>query len=398
MARTLLIVGASGRAAAASAVRSGWQPVVIDLFADEDTRALGPVLQCPLADYPHGFLALAERALPGPWMYTGGLENDPAIVVAISRNRKLLGVPPEVLELVRDPFRLAAILPMPAMRKSGELLDPGKRWLRKPLRGSGGFGIEAMESSPGSLAGRASDGGRSGENVGIAAPFPGSWPSLTRSANGSSEGNYAQEWVAGSSNSALYLFTESGPPALVGICSQLIGETWLNAPLFRYCGNIGPLPMDSGLSAELRGIGNALQPLGLRGLIGIDFIRSSDGIRVLEINPRYTASVELYERSSGRTLLAEHIEALASKLRALPWAENFQPVGLKIHGKAILYAERRFEVPSDHPWHGPSFADIPAVGSVIPSGQPVVTLFASADTEPECREQLKLLAQRSAPR
>ena len=55
--RTLLIVGASGRAAATSAIRAGWRPFVIDLFADEDTSRLCSVLQCPLDGYPHGFIA-----------------------------------------------------------------------------------------------------------------------------------------------------------------------------------------------------------------------------------------------------------------------------------------------------------------------------------------------------
>ncbi len=364
MSRTLLIVGASGRAAAASAVRAGWQPVVIDLFADDDTRAMGPVFPCPMDEYPQGFVALAERAPPGPWMYTGGLENYPEVVEAISRDRELFGVGPETLDRVRDPFFLASILPMLAMRREGESLDPRKRWLRKPLRGSGGFGIAELP--------------------------------LTASETGPGHEAYAQEWVEGSPYSALFLFADSSP-VLLGTCAQLIGEARLNAPPFRYCGNIGPLPADNALTAELERIGDTLRSLGLRGLIGVDFICTTDGIRVLEVNPRYTASVGLYERATGELLLARHIDCFSDP-GALPRAENGQPAGLKIQGKAILYAERTFAVAANHPWRGPDFADIPAVGSVIPAGQPVVTLFAAADTEPECRERLMELARESAPR
>ena len=381
----LLIVGASGRAAAASAVRAGWQPVVIDLFADDDTRALGPVFQCPLGEYPHGFIALAKRAPPGPWMYTGGLENYPEVVETISEKRELYGVGADVLESVRDPFELAAMLPMPAMRRTGEALDPAKRWLAKPLRGSGGFGIEVVQTSPPSPLSEAERGNR--KRI---------WLPLSASERGPGGEVYAQERVDGSPHSALFLYGRSDVE-LLGTCAQLVGEPWLNGPPFRYCGNIGPLPTDNAMTAELNRIGDALQPLGLRGLIGVDFIRTGDGIRVLEVNPRYTASVELYERGFGRALLAEHIACFQQTSPPNPLSET-ERGNRKIHGKAIWYAGRTFEVPPDHAWRGPDFADIPVVGSVIPAGQPVVTLFASADTEPECRERLMELAKESTPR
>ena len=366
MSRTLLIVGASGRAAAASAVRAGWQPVVIDLFADDDTRAMGPVFPCPMEEYPHGFVALAEQIPPGPWMYTGGLENDPEVVEEISRDRQLFGVGPEVLKRVRDPYELSKIVRMPRIVEPPGVGGPHRGEpggsLRKPLRGAGGLGI------------------RFAGELDIPSPE-----------------YYFQEFIPGPSYSALFLFSARGYPEVLGISSQLIGEWWLHAPPFHYCGNVGPLPTDNGLSVELRRIGEALRPLGLRGLIGVDFMLIDREVVVLEVNPRYTASVELYERVSERSLLAEHIDCFADP-GALPRAENCQPVWTKIHGKAILYADRTFKVPSAHPWRGPEFADIPMVGSVISAGQPVVTLFASADTEPECRERLLDLARVSLPR
>ncbi|MBL8864784.1 MAG: ATP-dependent carboligase, partial [Planctomycetia bacterium] len=73
----LLIVGASGRAAAASARRTGFEPFVLDLFADADTERLATVWKLPFDQYPHGFVELAKRVPPMPWMYTGGLENYP---------------------------------------------------------------------------------------------------------------------------------------------------------------------------------------------------------------------------------------------------------------------------------------------------------------------------------
>ena len=363
MNRPLLIVGASARAATQSAHRAGWQPFVVDLFADEDTSALGPVWQCPLADYPHGFVALAAQAPPGPWMYTGGLENYPDVVHAISRSRELYGVRPEVLKSIRDPFLLRTLVTMPTTRRSSESLDSTKRWLRKPLRSSGGFGIEPLR---------------------VAAP-----------ASGPDE-YYSQERWEAPSYSALFLFNEQCLPSFIGVCAQLIGEPWLHAPAFQYCGNIGPIPTDDRLKQKLQEFGNALQPLGLQGLIGIDFLRTGDELFVLEVNPRYTASVELYEQSSGESLLRAHIQAFqTSPPSPLFVAERGKQ---NIHGKAVLYAEHSFVVADDHPWRGPAFADIPMVGSTISEGQPVVTLFASGDTETECRERLLELSRASEPR
>ena len=107
--RGLLIVGASGRAAAASAIRAGYDPFVIDLFADADTHRLCPVLKCDPAVYPHGFIPLAEKAPASPWMYTGGLENYPEVVEAISQRRELIGFGSEDLRRMRDPQCLDAV-------------------------------------------------------------------------------------------------------------------------------------------------------------------------------------------------------------------------------------------------------------------------------------------------
>ena len=107
MANPILIVGASGRAAAASAIRAGYEPHVIDLFADADTIRLCPTIVCPSVDYPHGLIALANAAPPMPWMYTGGLENHPDVVMAISEHRELVGNDANVLREVRDVTRFA---------------------------------------------------------------------------------------------------------------------------------------------------------------------------------------------------------------------------------------------------------------------------------------------------
>ncbi len=60
----LMILGASTRAAAQSAVRAGFQPVCADHFADEDLFEVAEVL--PLSGYPHGLLASAGASRRTP--------------------------------------------------------------------------------------------------------------------------------------------------------------------------------------------------------------------------------------------------------------------------------------------------------------------------------------------
>jgi hypothetical protein len=82
---SVLILGASTRAAAQSAIRAGLHPICADLFADLDLRGCAQVLE--VADYPRGLVAAAASAPACPWMYTGGLENQPGIVARISKSR-----------------------------------------------------------------------------------------------------------------------------------------------------------------------------------------------------------------------------------------------------------------------------------------------------------------------
>src|SRR5262245_2654667 len=107
-ARTVLILGASTRAAAQSAIRAGLAPICCDQFADADLRAIAPVLET--ADYPRGVIAAASQAPDSPWMYTGGLENHPRLVGQIADSRPLWGNGAKALERIRDPWGVARVL------------------------------------------------------------------------------------------------------------------------------------------------------------------------------------------------------------------------------------------------------------------------------------------------
>src|SRR6202011_5823317 len=106
----LILFGASTRAAAGSALRAGLHAWCADLYADTDLRALCPVVRLSLDRYPREFLCILEQAPPGPWMYTGALENRPKLVRQLAQIRPLWGNNADVLSVVRSPITLRGIL------------------------------------------------------------------------------------------------------------------------------------------------------------------------------------------------------------------------------------------------------------------------------------------------
>ena len=353
---TLLILGASARAAAASAVRAGFTPWTADLFADADLRAMVPgAIRCPVGQYPHGLLDILKEAPQAPWMYTGALENHPNLIRKMAEVRPLWGNGPNALLASRSPFFLADLLrsnglPYLEVRHSDGELSHVHRWLQKPLRGAAGHGI-----------------------------------SFTNERNPSC---YFQQYVEGTPMSAVFVRAR-GRVKLLGITEQLIGIDWLNAPPFRYAGNIGPVDVSGHCRDELTRIGEVIgEGCGLLGLFGVDFVLAEERPWVVEVNPRYTASIEVLERAMGVSLMCEHRGAFDSEFAPpsrWPWFAQ-------VFGKGILYAERDF-VFSETDWlerEGlENLADIPHPGEFIQAGWPILTILASEGSIEECRTALK---------
>src|SRR5438552_3654603 len=91
MDQHVLIFGASTRAAAFSVLRANLRPWCVDLFGDADLRGRCSTRTIAPEDYPAGFVREIRQAPPGPWMYTGALENRPALVRQLARMRPLWG-------------------------------------------------------------------------------------------------------------------------------------------------------------------------------------------------------------------------------------------------------------------------------------------------------------------
>jgi predicted ATP-grasp superfamily ATP-dependent carboligase len=395
----LNIVGASARAAAFSARAVGFQPSCADLFADVDLQAVCAAKR--IENYPEDLAGWLHSAPHAPWMYTGALENYPDQIDELARLRPLYGNSGRALRSSRDPLfwsRALAEAGIPAPRvslSSAELPRDGS-WMRKPLRSANGQNVSPWLEQ---LSERGDE------------------PSDVR-------GWYYQERVSGIPVAAVFVAAD-GDASILGVTRQLLGGDWrkavesagasgedesptaskpwasarrligaeeLDELPFRYTGSIGPHLLSDEHFGMFERIGKVLaHACGLTGLFGVDAILNAQGVWPVEINPRYTASVEVLERASAlrtsgrrpRRLNSIEWHEAACLFRRLPAALGQSDETTS--GKLIYYAPRdvtfasnaaRWAVERNLALTRPAVADLPAAGATIRHGHPVLTLLA----------------------
>ena len=364
----LLILGATARAAAHSALRAGLRPAAVDLFADRDLAGVVPFARrVDRSAYPDGLEAIAAEAPSAPWLYTGALENHPDLVDRIARVRPLWGNPGSTLRAVRDPIAVAdalgrAGLPHPRVSAVPDGLPRDGSWLVKPLASAAGRGIRP----------------------------------LLRDEDAPERGHYYQERIAGEDLAALFVGARASA-RLLGVTRQWIGRLG-DRRMFSYVGSVGPRPIQIWERSRISELGVALtSAFGLVGLFGVDLILRDGLPYPVEVNPRYTASVEVLEIAQGQSLLAEHARIFdrdAGHGKHLPALPQDRPA---VVGKAILFAPSPGRFPDgpsgwDRKLIGfslPRCADIPAPGSLFEADDPVMTLFARGSTLEDCRQRLE---------
>ncbi len=325
-------------------------------------------------------------------MYTGGIENHPALVDRLAASRQLYGVGGAALRAVRDPLRLAEVLRaegfcVPGCSLFAADVPTDGSWLVKPAASSGGCRIEPW-------VGAAAQGGE-----------PGQTGDLPRC--------YFQQRIAGLPASAVYLAARDGAICW-GISRQLLGLPWCGVARgandrFRYCGSIGPLAVSPALGGRLDRLGSVVaEAFELTGLFGVDFILAGDEIWTIEVNPRYPASVEVLERAGGTSAVGWHVAACREFIGPERSPVRFDAARQRrdladesrINGKAILHATADAIVGTRFvEWvemqngaaEWPVVADIPAAGASIRAGQPIVTVMAAGRDDPTvlaCLEEL----------
>lgn len=122
--------------------------------------------------------------------------------------------------------------------------------------------------------------------------------------------------------------------------------------------------------------------VGLRGLNSLDAVMQGDRCWILEINPRLSATFDLYLTKEGQ-LFELHMRACAGDLGS-------PLVASQARAHYIVYAPENISIPLEFEW--PDWvADIPNDGALIKAGEPVCTVTADA---PESEVAVQLMAER----
>jgi len=369
-AEGVVIAGFSTRALVESAKQAGYAVASVDAFADLDNGATPALaLRAPGSDvgrYDSLGLARATAAVPGEWAaYVASFENHPDAVRLLARGRRLLGNSPSVLARARAPSVVAALLrehgfAAPELRLRAGRDSGGTRWLAKPFASGGGHGITRW---------------RYGDR-------------LRRT-------HFLQQHIGGQPGSLV--FVADGTHAVpFAFSRQLVGEPEFGASGFGYCGSIlvpaksATFPNGRALFETAVAIADTLtRELRLVGVNGIDFIARDGTPFVTEVNPRYTASMELAERAFGFSVFAAHVGGCDGVSPCFDLESARRDSAVEVFGKAVVFAKRTTVVGDTRAWlDDPTVRDVPHPGERIPRGSPVCTIFARGSSDTACHAAL----------
>ncbi|MEC4748973.1 ATP-grasp domain-containing protein [Methylomicrobium sp. Wu6] len=346
----LLIIAGSGRMLAEAARQAGFRVLVLDLYADLDTR-LHAVEFFRVPSLAIGHVApvlddLIERYGVAQVIYGSGLEAHPETLDYLNHHVTILGNTPAVFRGLQNKvefFATLGALNIPFPEVSFTAPDTGCDWLVKPMQGQGGLGIR-----------------RHNANCVIDSCA------------------YWQKFQLGTAGSVLFLADTRGA-RVIGFNTQFTAK--LNTGLeFAFSGLINHSTLSRRQKALISGwLTRCVQAFALKGLNSLDFIQHGEQVHVLEINPRPSASMQLYGH-----LLTRHIEVCRGSLPdALPKQKSFA-------GFRVVYADADLRIPDAFHW--PDWArDRSEPGAVCRPGQPVCSIIARRS---EPRQVLAALAAR----
>ncbi len=354
----LLILANCGRSMAESARRGGYQVSVLDAFCDHDTLAVAdcwPVSQ----GFSHLDVDMFIDEMksifphkPSGIIYGAGLEGASYLLQQLSSRFPLYGNHTSVLDTLRRPQRFFSLLnrlriPYPEVCFTPPYANINDTWLIKRAGSCGGQGVAYFD--PQHSAADASC--------------------------------YYQRHTPGQVMSVLFI-ADGERARVIGFNRLRMSASNAPAP-FLYSGAISQMQMHESVRHEVIGIVDKLvSELSLRGINSLDFILNQEGVWVIDLNPRPTATLELYEHLIEAGWMKQHIRACQGELPVLPIIGSTMN-----HGHMIVYAPCTLEIPVEMRW--PDWIkDRPLPRSRITQGQPLCSLFAEASNAEKVEAKL----------
>jgi uncharacterized protein len=347
--RKLIIAAIASRAYVQAAVEAGFVVVAIDAFVDVDTQCYAK--QCYQVNVVDNRLDKNQllNVLDGldlqqfvGFCYGAGFEQTPVVLTEISKRIPLLGNTAKAVAQCKAMcfFKQCDDLniPHPPVRTKHPVHSGG--WIQKEIGGSGGGHVKPLSDVVVAQA----------DNI------------------------YYQKFQEGKPISCLFL---AGDDEV-----QVIGfnEQWLEVNAvepFRYGGAVSNVEISE--LAKMRFkiyVSKLSQAIGLVGLNSCDAICHGDDVYILEINPRLSATIDLYAPKYG-DLMAAHVAACQNNFDTDLLQLNSVHETSKAH--QVIYAKQDGFVIQDIIW--PSWvSDKPKAGSYFAMGLPVCTVTAEAET------------------
>lgn len=371
-ASDLFIIGAATRATVEMALRAGLTPGSFDTYADQDLTQRAPFLR--RTTFAEGLPSIAPaefQAIVGqtPWLYTGPLENAPDWLEQAAQTTTLWGNIADTCRAVRDIFKLQEFI----RSQKSEIAVPETRlahdppaclgdWLFKPHHGTGGWNIVEARK----------------------------WQSAKPTLSAEPPAGYLQKRTTGACYGAT-VASDTHEAVVLGLCRSMHGAP--GRP-FAYAGSEGPVQSHDvqKLLPDLTRLARLLcREFGLRGLWNIDLVFEPRKRRwsLLEVNPRPSASMELLELASQKSIFTLHQMIFEGRHewlgRAKQVADQIAQVTLPIR-KKVIYTSSKFRTTEDsipyfdHDlWNSTRYCDLPWPNTIIEAGEPLMTLIVETD-------------------
>ena len=346
----ILIIANSGRMLAQAALDAGFKPLVIDLFADSDTQRYAAdfvqVASLALDDLAPAAEHFISRYAVKHLIYGSGFEQYSESLGYLAERLLLVGNSVESFTNVQDKQCFFSALkqldiPFPEVSFTAPAFNKNS-WLVKPLQGQGGIGIRRYcEDETG-------------------API------------------YWQRLISGTPHSVLFL-ADGCDAQIVGFNRQWVDET-NHSDHFVFSGVINSTDLLAEHKALMSQCLQKLVPLfSLKGLNSLDFIQTPDQqFFVLEINPRPSASMQLYDSD----LLIRHIDSCRGELSPLPPQKHYTAY-------QIVYAPYDITIPEAFIWPQ-ECVDLSNVGVTCRKGQPICSIIAHHEQADLLMDTLKI--------
>jgi predicted ATP-grasp superfamily ATP-dependent carboligase len=316
---TLVVAALSARLLAESARRGGYDVIALDLFGDLDTRRAARSWQSigsPQAMRLDGCATLAalaearDEAPDAAWIAGAGFEAQPDLLERGATILPLLGNDAATTQRVRQPrvfFALLDTLGVPHPEVAWRAPSDPRGWLRKDAAGSGGWEIRRAHDAADEVDPRA--------DVQTAA-------------------RYFQRERPGLPMSVLFL-ADGRHARTIGLNELLVAPR--AASPFVYHGAVGPAPAPAQGARLQAAVDSIVAATALRGLASLDFVSDGTHLDVLEVNPRPSATMALYDADFPRGLVHAHVEACGGRL---PETTAPRPDGAPVRGERIVFASR----------------------------------------------------------